>query len=75
MKQVKKRHFRPELYRADGSRICYYSCFHPEKGEGSCPIGETCEGCRYLDPDRYLDLGEPIPGDHYLFQIGLASLK
>jgi len=74
---MKKRHFRPELYWADGSRICYYSCFHPEKGaDNCCPIGESgCSGCRYLDPDRYLDLGEQIPGDHYLFQIGLSNLK
>lgn len=71
------RHFRPELYREDGSRICYYSCYHPELGEcNCCPIGEsTCSGCRYMDPDRFIDNGESIPGDHFLLSIGRDTFE
>ena len=65
-------HFRPKLYRQDNnSRKCNYHCFHPEQIlNSSCRIKETCEGCRFLDPDYYLDKGQPIPGDHFLLSLG-----
>lgn len=69
------RHFRSELYRTDGSRICYYSCYNPENEDNSCPIGENCYGCRYMDPDYYIDRGLVLPGDHFLLSLGRDTFE